>query len=140
MSLQGLVCQGASNTMSWQIAFSDMNADMPYAMSDMYVGRVHDQLSEHTTTCLRQIVSGRDDGCVKEARPQNYLVKPFGVMVNIQVSMFNDVVVSISLSIFLYLCSCSIYNVIMFCYCFVSTGERHGNLSGKCRRQSPAPN
>jgi hypothetical protein len=98
LSLQGLVCQGKSNTMTWTIAFSSMSADMPYAISDMYVGKVDDQLSEQTAACLRQVLDtrrstmsggglGENGADMKEhENPQNYLVEPFGVVLNVEVS------------------------------------------------------
>lgn len=60
LSLQGLVCQGKTNTMKWTISLSSMSADMPYAISDMYVGRVNEQLSEQTAASLRQVLDSRE--------------------------------------------------------------------------------
>jgi hypothetical protein len=94
MSLQGVVSQGVTNTMSWKVAFSEMSADMPYAISDMYVGKIDDQLSEQTAECLRQILSSRElqstdlDGNVRQHdKLQNYLIRPFGVKLAVEVRL-----------------------------------------------------
>lgn len=60
LSLQGLVSQGKTNTMRWTVAFTSMSADMPYAISDMYIGHIDDQLSEQSAACLRQVLDSRE--------------------------------------------------------------------------------
>ena len=68
---------------------------MPFKISDMYVGKVEDQLSQQTAESLRKAIKSRKDSVEVDGQleirqhddPDNYLIKPFGVVMNVKVSI-----------------------------------------------------